>query len=77
MMYLVLNMDEKVTLPAICMFLNSEYQQKLLRTIMFWLRPKQDSQIIFHNYLRNTIIGFRNYGQLKLPSLAGIYVQQS
>ena len=27
--------------------------------------------------LHNTIIGFRNYCQLKLPSLAGIYVQQS
>ena len=26
--------------------------------------------------LHNTIIGFRNYCQLKLPSLAGIYVQQ-
>ena len=28
-------------------------------------------------YLHNTIIGFRNYCQLKLLSLAGIYVQQS
>ena len=27
--------------------------------------------------LHNTIIGFRNYCQLKLPSLAGIYLQQS
>ena len=28
-------------------------------------------------YLNNTTIGSRNHCQLKLPSLAGIYVQQS